>query len=213
MNKVKYTELSTIYTMPGARLGTHDFLPRIWAVFTAPCGRRVRVSCVNIYLECTRTQSADYLIKCGTWRNLLCTLHCTWDALKVLNERRVNASFRAVDIPLWPEERERERTRELTSFAIDHPPPLTMCWLICWALSCNSRQGHLSLNDVMRLALTQVTHMGAITHTPRCLCLCLCFCAFAFTFTFGLLWVLRQPVQHIKRRFCFETLNAHLLSE
>lgn len=48
-------------------------LPRLWAVFTAPCGHsplrpcdRVRVSCVNIYLECARTMSADGLIKCGT---------------------------------------------------------------------------------------------------------------------------------------------------
>lgn len=163
---------------------------------SGPClqPRRVRVSCVNIYLECARTMSADCLIKCATWRNLLCTLHCTWDALKVLQSS-------------WHSTlRDRERETALTSFAVDQPSTSTflptMGRHICWALSCNSRQGHLSLNDVMSLrSLTQVTHMGAITHTPRCRCLCLwlCFCAFAFTFTFtfGLLWVLRQPVQHV----------------
>lgn len=162
---------------------------------SGPClqPRRVRVSCVNIYLECARTMSADCLIKCATWRNLLCTLHCTWDVLKVLQSS-------------WHSTLERERERDSTHFICSWPtlhlPLPTMGWHICWALSCNSRQGHLSLNDVMSLrSLTQVTHMGAITHTPRCRCLCLWlrFCAFAFTFTFtfGLLWVLRQPVRYV----------------
>lgn len=81
---------------------------------SGPClqPRRVRVSCVNIYLECARTMSADCLIKCATWRNLLCTLHCTWDALKVLQSS-------------WHStlERERERQHSLHLQLTNPPPP------------------------------------------------------------------------------------------
>lgn len=151
MNKVKYTELSQLALVLqftqclGSSRHTWFFtthLGRVNSTVCPSCDRRVRVSCVNIYLECTRTMSADCLIKCGTWRNLLCTLHCTWDALKVLNEPPLEQLTFL----------QRERETELTSFAVDHPLANNELWLICWALSCNSRQGHLSLNDVMRLA-------------------------------------------------------------
>lgn len=77
---------------------------------SGPClqPRRVRVSCVNIYLECARTMSADCLIKCATWRNLLCTLHCTWDVLKVLQSS-------------WHSTLERERERDSTHFICSWP--------------------------------------------------------------------------------------------
>lgn len=81
---------------------------------SGPClqPRRVRVSCVNIYLECARTMPADCLIKCATWRNLLCTLRCTWDVLKVLQSS-------------WHStlEREGERQHSLHLQLTNPPPP------------------------------------------------------------------------------------------